>query len=102
MELDLAIWVVAGFLAAMFLAGGLGKLLVPKEEYVTFPAGGPADDLSLRTFKGIGALEILCAAGLIFPAIIDIDTVMAPLAAVALAVAVISTATTRAYLGVLP
>ncbi len=40
--MDLALWIVAGLLAAAYLAGGTAKLIVSTEKWATFPAAdGP-------------------------------------------------------------
>ena len=81
--MNIALWIIAGLLAAAFLASGAGKQIQPKEklaahglEYV--------EDFSSGTIKAIGALEILAAVGLILPAALDIAPVLVPLAAVGL------------------
>jgi len=81
--MDVALWIIAGLLAAAFLASGVGKLTLPKEklyarglEYV--------ESFSAGTIKMIGALEILAAVGLILPAALDIAPIVVPLAATGL------------------
>ena len=82
--MDLALWIVAGLLAAAYLAGGTAKLIVPKKKWATFPGGGWANDFSAGAFRAIGALEVLAAVGLVLPAALDIAPVLVPLAAVGL------------------
>jgi uncharacterized membrane protein YphA (DoxX/SURF4 family) len=81
--MNVALWIIAGLLAAAFLASGIGKLTQPKEklaarglEYV--------EDFNAGTIKVIGSLEILAAVGLILPAALDIAPVLVPLAATGL------------------
>jgi len=81
--MNVALWIIAGLLAAGFLASGIGKLTQPKEklaarglEYV--------ESFSAGTIKAIGVLEILAAVGLILPAALDIAPVLVPLAATGL------------------
>ncbi|WP_342668872.1 DoxX family protein [Amycolatopsis taiwanensis] len=75
--MNIALWIIAGLLAALFLASGAQKLAQPP------PKPAPA----LAGFGGgvvttIGALEVLAAAGLILPAALWIAEVLVPLAAV--------------------
>ncbi|MFH5823880.1 DoxX family protein [Georgenia sp. AZ-5] len=81
--MNVALWVVAGLLAAAFLAAGFMKLAQPRPKLVA--AGmGYAEDFSDGAIKGIGTLEVLGALGLILPAVLDTATVLVPLAALGL------------------
>jgi hypothetical protein len=86
--MNIALWIIAGLLAAAFLASGAMKLLQPKERLV---ASGVEflEGFSAGSIKAIGALEVLGAVGLILPAALDIAPVLVPLAAVGLVVMVI-------------
>lgn len=80
--MNLALWIIAGLLATIFLLSGAGKLFIPKEKMVGMLAAARwAEDFSPGAIKAIGALEILAAAGLILPAALDIAPVLVPLAA---------------------
>lgn len=81
--MNLTLWIVAGVLAALFLASGLTKLAQPKEKLVTSVAA--VEDFGEGAIKAIGLLEILAAVGLILPAVVDIAPVFVPLAAVGVA-----------------
>lgn len=78
--MNLALWIVAGLLAVVFLTGS-AKLFVPKEKLATMRFAGWVDDFSAVTVKAIGVLELLAAVGLILPAALDIAPVLVPLAA---------------------
>ncbi|WP_448072745.1 DoxX family protein [Georgenia yuyongxinii] len=81
--MTIALWVVAGLLAVTFLAAGLMKITQPRPKLVA--AGmGYAEDFSAGAMKGIGALEVLGAIGLILPAVLDTATILVPLAATGL------------------
>ncbi|MEU4549224.1 DoxX family protein [Nonomuraea dietziae] len=80
--MNLALWIIAGLLAAAFLAGGVIKLTLSKEKLAAAPGGGWVEDFSAGAVKTIGALEVLAAVGLILPAVLDIAPVLVPLAAV--------------------
>jgi hypothetical protein len=82
--MDLALWIIAGFLAAAFLIGGAAKLIVSKETIAATPLGGWVEDFSAGSIKAIGALEVLAAVGLVLPAALDVAPVLVPLAAVGL------------------
>jgi uncharacterized membrane protein len=85
--MNLALWIVAGLLAAIFLFAGLGKLLVPKEKIAKKEAW--VEDWPAGAIKAIGALEILGAIGLILPAVLDIALVLVPLSALGLALVMV-------------
>ena len=82
-NLNLALWIVAGTLAVVFLVASSTKLFVPKEKLAGM--GGAAskwvNDFSPGALKAIGVLEILAAVGLIVPAAVGIAPVLVPLAA---------------------
>jgi uncharacterized membrane protein YphA (DoxX/SURF4 family) len=81
--MNIALWIIAGLLAIAFLASGAMKLIQPKERLAAF-GWGWVEAFNAGAVKGIGALEVLAAAGLILPAALDIAPVLVPLAAVGL------------------
>jgi hypothetical protein len=83
---NVVLWVVAGLLAALYLAAGGMKLATPREKLLENPNMGWTADFSDAGVKGIGAVEILGAIGLILPWALDIAPVLTPLAATGLAV----------------
>ena len=93
--MDVVLWIVAGVLAAAFLASGLMKLAQPKKKIVDSGMGW-AEDFSDGAVKGIGALEVLGALGLILPAVFDVATVLVPIAATGLALIMLGAAVTHA------
>ena len=80
--MNVALWVVAGLLAAVFVISGSAKLFVPKEKLATVPLGGWTGDASVGFVKALGVLELLAAAGLILSAALGIAPVLVPLAAI--------------------
>ena len=90
-----ALWIVAGLLAVVYLASGVGKLIVPKEKLAAFPGGGWVEDFSAGAVKAIGALEVLAAVGLVLPAVLGIAPVLVPLAAAGLALLMAGAVITR-------
>jgi uncharacterized membrane protein YphA (DoxX/SURF4 family) len=88
--MNLALWIVAGLLAVVFLVSGSTKLFVPKKNLdgllqrvgpAAQTAGEWTRDFSPHALKTIGVLELLGAVGLILPAALDIAPVLVPLAA---------------------
>jgi len=85
--MNLALWIVAGVLSVIYLVGGGGKVIVPKEKIAAVgPSGRWVEDFSAGSVKTIGALEVLAAVGLVLPAVLDITPVLVPLAALGLVV----------------
>jgi uncharacterized membrane protein YphA (DoxX/SURF4 family) len=82
--MNIALWVVAGLLAALFLASGTRKLVQSKEKLLASGMGA-LTGFSPGVIKLIGLLEVLAAVGLVLPALLDIAPVLVPLAAVGLA-----------------
>ena len=93
--MNVVLWIVAGVLAAAFLASGLIKVAQPKKKIVDSGMGW-AEDFSDGAVKGIGALEVLGALGLILPAVFDVATVLVPIAATGLALIMLGAAVTHA------
>src|SRR5918993_1581843 len=93
--MNLALWIVAGLLAVVYLLSGAGKLIVPKEKLATAPGGGWVEDFSAGSVKAIGALEVLAAVGLVLPAATGIAPVLVPLAAAGLVLLMAGAVLTR-------
>ena len=89
--MNLALWIVAGVLAAVFAATGTLNLVRTPEKLVASGLGW-AGDFSASTVKLIGVLELLGALGLILPAVLHIAPVLVPLAGVGLAVTMVGAA----------
>jgi hypothetical protein len=90
--MNLALWIIAGLLAAGFTVAGATKLFTPKEKLAKAPGGGWVNDFSTSFVKTLGAVEILGAVGLILPAVLGIAPVLVPLASVGLATIMIGAA----------
>ncbi|MET7989041.1 DoxX family protein [Streptomyces sp. NPDC005281] len=82
--MNVLMWILAGVLAAVFLAAGLMKLSQPKAKLVEAGLGW-AEDVDGRSVKLIGAVELLGAIGLVAPAALGIASVLTPVAALGLA-----------------
>ncbi len=85
--MNIALWIIAGLLAAAFLLAGLMKLTQPKKKLA---ANMPwVEDFSAGQVKAIGMVEILGALGLILPAALDIAPILTPIAAAGLALTMV-------------
>lgn len=84
--MDLAMLILNGFLAALFLFAGSTKLLTSRRVLVVREGFGWAADYRAGAIKAIGAAEVLGALGLVLPVITGIAVVLAPLAAAGLLV----------------
>ncbi|MCG2797260.1 MAG: DoxX family protein [Cellulomonas sp.] len=80
--MNILLWILAGVLAALFLAAGAMKLSRPKEALAS--TMGWVESFSAGTVKLIGTLEVLAALGLVLPAVTGIAPVLVPLAATGL------------------
>jgi uncharacterized membrane protein YphA (DoxX/SURF4 family) len=93
---NLALWIIAGVLAAAYLFSGGGKLILTKEKIATMSSSaGWVEDVSAGGIKAIGALEVLGAVGLILPAVLDVAPGLVPVAASGLAMIMIGAVITR-------
>lgn len=93
--MNLALWIVAGLLTAVFLIGS-SKMFVPKETMAAMSAASRwVEDFSPGALRALGALEALIAAGLILPALLDIAPILVPLAATGAGLLMIGAVITR-------
>ncbi|MFI5530753.1 DoxX family protein [Kitasatospora sp. NPDC051853] len=94
--MNVALWIVAGFLAVAYLAGGGLKLVLSKARIAAFgPASQWVGDFSAGGVKAIGALEVLAGLGLVLPAAVGVAPVLAPLAALGLVLLMAGAAVVR-------
>ena len=80
--MNLSLWIAAGLLAAVAMAGGISKTFVPKEKLAHVAGGGWTNDHTARFVKTLGVLELLAVVGLILPAVVDAAPVLVPITAV--------------------
>src|SRR5215208_4375979 len=83
--MNLALWIIAGLMAAVFLLAGANKLLIPQEKLAKAPGGGWVLAFSAGFVKALGAVEILAA-------LLDIAPILVPMAAVGLALIMVGAA----------
>ncbi|MFF5261479.1 DoxX family protein [Actinomadura viridis] len=80
--MNLALWIGTGLLAVVALIGGITKTFVPKERLAAAHGGGWTEGADAGLVKALGVLELLAAAGLILPAVVDVAPVLVPVTAV--------------------
>jgi hypothetical protein len=76
----IAVWIASGLLALSNLGAGGFKLVRPKSKLVEVQPW--TNDFGAAQIKGIGALEVLAAIGLILPPLTGILPILAGFAAV--------------------
>ena len=84
--MNIFLWIVAGILAAFFLAAGATKLTQSRRKLLANPNMQWVQDFSAGTIKLIGTAEVLGTLGLILPGALDIAPILVPLAATGLGV----------------
>lgn len=82
----IAYFIAAGILAFLALATGLMKIVRPREKLLAM--GTPfawVEDFTQLQIRGLGALEVLGAIGVILPMALAVLPVLSPIAALGLA-----------------
>jgi uncharacterized membrane protein len=82
--MNLALWIVAGLLAVVYLGAGLMKATRPKDSLQ--PMLPWVEDFSAGTVRFIGVAEILGALGLVLPQATGIAPILTPIAATGLVI----------------
>jgi uncharacterized membrane protein len=77
--MNVVLWILAGVLAAVFVLSGGMKILGKREDMIEKTPY--VQDISQGAVRGIGAVEVLGALGLIVPAVTGLPDVLLPLAA---------------------
>lgn len=93
MEINTIIWIVQILVGLAFFMAGIMKVIKPKEELAEKMAY--VEDFSDNTIKGIGALEVAGAVGVIFPSLLNIIPILTPLAGVGLVLTMIGASFTH-------
>lgn len=84
----IALWILNGLLALVFVAAGAMKVARPREALMA-QGMGYVEDFTSPAVKAIGAIEIVGAVGLILPLATGIAPLLTPIAAVGLTVTMI-------------
>lgn len=78
-------WILSAVLALAFLGSGLMKVTRPREKLLEDERMGWVNDFPANQVKGIGAVEVVGALGVILPWLLGIARVLTPIAALGLA-----------------
>ncbi|MEU3645930.1 DoxX family protein [Lentzea sp. NPDC034063] len=97
--MNIALWVVQGLLAALYLGAGVMKLVRPREQMIASGNFDWAKDVTDTGLKGIGAVEVLGALGLILPWLTGIAPILTPIAAVGLVIVQVFAARAHVKIG---
>lgn len=84
--MNLTYWILQGLLAAVMAMAGAMKASQGKDKLSADPKMAWVEDFSDGAVRGIGALEVAGAAGLILPWALDVARALTPIAAVGVAV----------------
>ena len=85
--MNLLLWILAFLLAAVFAGSGVVKLVTAREQQI---ARTPyVEDFPQGVIRGIGTLEILGAVGLLLPALLDVATLLVPMAGAGLGITMV-------------
>lgn len=82
--MNIALWIVAGIVAAAFFGAGLMKITGKREQMLERMPW--VADYTQTQVKLIGVVEVLGALGLILPAVTSIAPILVPIAATGLAI----------------
>jgi uncharacterized membrane protein YphA (DoxX/SURF4 family) len=96
--METILWILQAVLAAIFLTTGLIKLTQPREK-MAYGSMKWAAEVTDWQFRAIGLLEVAGAVGLVVPGVLHVATVLTPLAATGLAVAMVGATLTHLRLG---
>jgi uncharacterized membrane protein YphA (DoxX/SURF4 family) len=78
--MNIAVWIIQGILALIFLMAGIMKSIQPSEKLAkSLPW---VNDFSLHTVRFIGISELLGAIGIVVPQLTGIYPILSPIAAV--------------------
>ncbi|MFI8914751.1 DoxX family protein [Streptomyces sp. NPDC053513] len=93
--MDLALWIVAGLMSFVCLVGS-AKMFLPRERMAALGASAQwVTEFGPGALKAIGAVELLAAAGLILPAVLDVAPVLVPVTATVLVLLFVGALTVR-------
>lgn len=93
--MNTAVWIVQGLLAVAMLGAGAMKLTKSKDELKASGNMDWTEDFPEGQIKGIGALEVIAALGLVLPAALDIAPDLVGIAAVGVVMLMLGAAATH-------
>ncbi|MFD4430874.1 DoxX family protein [Nocardia sp. NPDC058497] len=97
--MNISIWIATGLLAVVALGGGISKTFIPQTKLAAQRGGEWARAVSPGFIKAIGIAELLAAAGLILPAVLDIAPIMVAVTATCWVALMIGAMITHGRLG---
>jgi uncharacterized membrane protein YphA (DoxX/SURF4 family) len=97
--MNTVIWIAQALLALVMLGAGATKLAQSKQQLMASGNMDWTEDFPEPQIKGIGALEVLAAIGLILPALLDVAPVIVAIAAVGVALLMLGAAATHVRRG---
>ena len=97
--MNVVLWIIAGLLALVALAGGLTKTFMPLDKLARHDGAAWTRDASPTFVRTLGILEILAAIGLTLPAVLGVAPVMVPVTAVCWIALMIGAMITHGRLG---
>lgn len=96
MDLNTALWILAGFLGTAFTIGGGAMLTLTKERYRGLHETQEwVDDFTAGQLKVIGTIKLVGGLGLLLPVLGDLAPGLVPVAACGLALFMAGAGTTR-------
>ncbi len=93
--MNTVVWIAQSLLAVAMLAAGGMKLAQSKEQLMASGNMDWTEDFPEPQIKGIGALEVLAAIGLVVPALLDVAPVLVAVAAVGVVLLMLGAAATH-------
>jgi hypothetical protein len=93
--MNTVVWIAQGLLAVAMLAAGAMKLTQSKEQLMASGNMDWTEDFPEPQIKGIGALEVLAAIGLIVPALLDLAPELVGVAAIGVVLLMLGAAATH-------
>lgn len=100
--MNLALWITAGLLALIALAGGVSKVFVPKARLAELHGGGWTANAPDWFVKTLGVLELLAAVGLTLPAVVDVAPMTVPVTAICWVLLMVGAMVTHGRRGEVP
>lgn len=97
--MNIALWIAAGLLATVALTGGVTKTFVPKAKLAAAHGGEWTAAAGAGFVKALGVVELLAAAGLILPALVQVAPVLVPVTAVCWVLLMVGAMVTHGRLG---
>jgi uncharacterized membrane protein YphA (DoxX/SURF4 family) len=93
--MNTVVWIAQSLLAVAMVGAGATKLSQTKEQLVASGNMDWTEDFPESQIKGIGALEVLAAIGLIVPALLDLAPELVDVAAIGVVLLMLGAAVTH-------